>query len=237
MSKSFIYVFVITLCAVMLFSCGNNTNKETTEKIDAQEVVEKLIETGAFGEWSDDAADAALEALGLGLKEIRPDFEILEADSIKTNHGTVYRGTNEAVSVFIKKDMSPATTDDLQTYVRKLYGLTQKIADDGRVIYGFEMKDNAEEANAEWTLDEILAQKGLFGFPKEDYAWAYKKDGQIKRVDVKLLNANQNFPERLQVEFHNALQKSFNETMEEAEKALDQLDEEDFKKAIKEATK
>lgn len=235
-------IFITMMCAVGIVSmmaCGggngnkSNANDESTVEITMDDV-KKLEETGVFGERTKEAAQLAFSKIGLSLDKVTPDYKWLDTDTIKLYRGMVYQGQYEGSAVFLKKDMSETNLEELQAYVRKIYALTQDIADDKKVIYGFEMKSNADEAHAEWLLDDILAQPGIFGLPKTSYDWGFKREGKLMRMFIELLDANKNYPARLQIRFYSALQKSFSDTMNDLEKALE---DPEVEKAVKDALK
>ncbi|MBR1964916.1 MAG: hypothetical protein IKA19_09520 [Muribaculaceae bacterium] len=228
------FITLLSAASIMIMSaCSGSDNANNSAKITAEDV-EEIVETGMFGERSKGAAQSAFKKIGLSIDKIKPDFEYLDEDTLKAYRGVVYRDNYEGSAVFIKKDMSDASEDEFKAYVRKIYAQTQEIADDHKVIYGFESKSNPEEANAEWSIDEILAQKGIMGFPRTSYDWGFKRDGKFMRMNVDLLSANKKYPQRLEIHFYGALQKSFDDTMKDAEKALE---DPEVQKAIKDAFK
>lgn len=230
--KKVILAMVCMAALLLATACGGGGKKES-DKITTEDV-EKLVETGAFGERTKDAAQSAFKKIGLSIERVAPDFEWLDTDTIKLYRGVVYRGKYEALAVFLKKDMSETTEDEMKAYVRKVYALTQEIADDKKVVYGFEQKSAADEALAEWQIDDILAQPGILGFPRTSFDWGFKRDGKLMRMKVDLLDENKKYPKRLQINFYEALQKSFDDTMKDAEKALE---DPEVQKAIKDALK
>lgn len=110
--------------------------------------------------------------------------------------------------------------DEFEAYVRKIYALTQEIADDNKVVYGHEKVGDVNKADDEWSVDKILVQT-ILGFKMDAYDWGFKQKGVYKRMCVELIDANKKFPARLKINFYDALQKSFEETMSDAEKALE----------------
>ena len=231
--KKLYILFISVACVLLMTACGGGNTENKENKI-TMEDVEKLVETGVFGERTKDATQSAFKCIGLSFDKISPDFEYLDEDSLKAFRGVVYKGNYEGSAVFIKSDMTDTSIDELKAYVGKIYALTQEIADENKVIYGFETKSKAEEALAEWSLDEILAQKGFLGLPRTSYDWAFKRDGKIMRMNVELLSENKKYPKRLEIHFYGALQKSFDETMKDAEKAME---DPEVQKAIKDALK
>lgn len=228
------FIALLSAAGIMIMTaCGSGDSTQKSEQITAEDVAE-IVETGVFGKRTKEAAESAFKCIGLSIDKIKPEFEFIDEDSLKAYRGVVYNGNYEGSAVFIKTDMTDTTEDELKAYVGKVYALTQEIADDNRVIYGFESKSNADEANAEWTLDEILSQKGILGFPKTSYDWGFKRDGKYMRMNVDLLSANNKYPKRLEIQFYGALQKSFDDTMKDAEKAME---DPEVQKAIKDAFK
>lgn len=227
--------FYLTLtCMASLFmmtACGGNTT-DSSDKITAEDV-EELVETGMFGKYSMDAAQAGFKGIGLTVEKVAPDYKYLTEDSIKAFHGIVYQGRHQATAVFIKEDRTDASREEFEAYVRKIYAVTQDISDDKKVVYGFEKRSKAEEAAEEWAVDDILAQN-MFGMKLSSYDWGFKRDGKYMRMSVELTDANKKYPARLKVTFYDALQKSFDETMKDAEKALE---DPNVQEAIKDAFK
>lgn len=161
-------VYVVSL--VIMTACDGSNAKKDSGKITTEDM-EKQVKTGAFGRRTKEAARVAFKGIGLGIDEIEPNHGYLDVDTVKIYRGVVHQGRYEGSVVFIKKDMSETNHDELKTHVRKMYALTQKIADDKKVVYGFEMKSDTDGALAEWAVDDILAQKGILGFPRETYDW------------------------------------------------------------------
>lgn len=217
------------LCVFTLFvlvSCGGNK----TDKVTADDI-KKVVETNVFGERTKDACEAAFDGVGISINDIEPNYKYLDVDTLKIYHGVINRGRYEGSAIFIKSDMSDVSREEFEAYVRKIYALTQTISDTKSVIYGFEKKNTLEDAESEWSVDDILAQK-ILGFNLSAYDWGWKRDGKFKRMSVELIDANKKYPARLKVHFYDALQKSFDDTMKDAEKALE---DPEVQKAIKDA--
>lgn len=215
-------VFLALMCGaavVMFIACGNG-NKKADSTRTLKEVTEKAFETGILGERTKVAVQAAFKGVGLTLSQVEPDYKYIDEDTLKIYRGVVYQGRYEGSAVFIKTDNTDVSREEFESYVRKIYAVTQKIADEGKVINGFERKSKPEEAVMEWAVDDILAQK-ILGFPLDAFDWGFRLKGKYMRIAVSLLKANKKYPARLQVHFYDALQKSMDETMKDAEKALE----------------
>ncbi len=203
---------------IMMTACGGGSKKSAEDNV--VKALEEAFETGAFGDRTKEAAQAAFKSIKLTLADVEPGYAYIDVDTVKIYRGVVYRGTNQAIVAYIKADRTDASREEFEVYVRKIYAVTQKIADGGKVIYGFEKKSTVEEAESEWAVDDILAQN-ILGFPLNSYDWGFKQDGKFKRMEVSLLDANKKYPTRLEINFYDALQKSMSDTMKDAEKALE----------------
>lgn len=226
--KKFYLALTCMASLIMMTACGGKTTD--SDKITADDV-EELVETGLFGKFSREAAQAGFKGVGLTIEKVAPDYKYITEDSVKAFHGVVYKTNRSAMATFIKEDMSDVSREEFEAYVRKIYAVTQEISDDKKVVYGFEKHSNADEANAEWPVDDILAQK-MFGMELSSYDWRFKRNGKFYRITVELMKAGKKYPARLHISYNEALQKSFEESMKDAEKALE---DPEVQEAIKDA--
>ncbi len=228
MKKLFIALMCIAGLAIAT-ACGGG---DSSEKKSVEEVTEEIIETSMFGDPTMKACKAAWDkGLGLSFDKIEPDYKYIAEDSIKAFRGVLCRGRYQGYATFVKEDRTDVSREEFEAYVRKLYAATQSIADGGKVIYGWESKSTAEGAETEWPVEEILGRKFL-GMPMTNLDWGFKKDGNFKRISVELVDANKKYPARLSIQFYDALQKSIDDTMKDAEKALE---DPEVQKTIKDA--
>ena len=189
---------LMCMAAVMMFTaCGGGNSKKKA----------------ADGK-TKTACEAAFRCIGLTLDQVKPNYKYLDEDTLDMYHG---RGRYEGSVVFFKADKSDVSREEFENYTRKIYGVTQKIADEGKVIHGFERKSALEKATAEWPLDEIFSQ---LGSASGTYEWRFRHNGEFMSMEVKLINAGKKYPARLKVRFCGALQKSLDDTRKDAEKAL-----------------
>lgn len=222
------------IAAVIMFTaCGGSSNKKASDGKTTLEDGKQVIETSVLGDMTKSACEAAFNGIGLTLDQVKPDYKYLDVDTLNIYHGVANRGRYEGSIVFIKEDMTDVSREEFESYIRKMYSVTQEIADEGKVIYGFERKSALEEATAVWPVDEILAQK-ILGFPLSSLDWGFKRNDKFMSMNVELLDANKKYPARLQVHFSEALQKSFDDTMKDAEKALE---DPEVQKALEDALK
>lgn len=216
-------IFTTLICIVsvaIISSCGNGASEGEKAAKNVKEKVEEITQTGMFGDKTRKAADAAFKKVGLSVDKLAPGFDYRDEDSIKVFTGVIYQGKYEASAIYVKKDMTDVTREEYEAYVNKIYALTKEIAEDGKAIYGFELKSNPEEAMSEIPVEEILS-KNILGIKISMGDWGFKKNGELKRMAVELIDANSKWPARLKVNYYSALQKSFDDTMKDAEKALE----------------
>lgn len=218
-------LFITMICGAGLLitaACGGgngNATSESADKIAAEDVLKEL-KTGILGDPTMEAAQAAFAKIGLSVDKVAPEYNYIKEDSIKAFRGVLYQARYEGTAIFVKEDMTDVSRDEFEAYVRKIYALTQEIADDNKVVYGHEKAGDVNKADDEWSVDKILAQT-ILGFKMDAYDWGFKQKGVYKRMCVELIDANKKFPARLKINFYDALQKSFEETMSDAEKALE----------------
>ena len=105
------------------------------------------------------------------------------------------------------------------------------MADEGINIYGFEKKDKQEEALSELSLDQLFANDEKAIIYLGMYSWSYRLNGTMLTVSMTLDQTRGDQPKYYaRVQIYPGLTKSFDETLKDAEKALER---EDVQEAIK----
>ena len=126
--------------------------------------------------------------------------------------------------------------------MRRIYAVTKKAADNGINVYGFEDKSDKDEAYAEKDLEQMIKDNNgttILGIEiyVGNYSWSFLKDGVLHRCDVDLLEKNDT-KLGYSVKMYKGLQKSFDETMKDAEEALSDPEvQKQLEKALKDAAK
>ena len=204
--------------ALMMVSCKGG-NKSAAEG--AEETVEEATEFN--GEmFSKEAVQFYVKNFKLKFKDIEADYAY--DDSNKYNFAGEAR---QIAAGFPVKEGESFTDEQYNAFVTKIYNATKAVADNGICVNGFEKKDNKDEAMAEYTLEEALAGTTVFGIRIDDASWAFLLDGKFNVASVSKLSAGNG----CMVKIYEGLQKSFNETMEDAEKVLEEIDKDPAKKA------
>lgn len=229
------------LClGLMVAACGGNAsqnaeNVENAEKVNTEKVKKLLKDLSYDEKGTEEAANMCLEEgfkIDAEFADWKPSYEII---TDKTGfHGDATLVSYTAIAVYPKAgegDAMKVTDEEIHEVVRKVYTATAAVAEGGINIYGFEKFDNKEEAEKEFPLDELVAQTGIFA----DYAWRFKQDGKIRGARVEIKNVYQGKENAIRIEIYTtALQKSFNSTMNDVDKALDDPNvKKVFDKAVK----
>ncbi len=238
--------------AAMLIASGctkKNKNLTADGKIDVDKVAEKVMQNEFSGEsYSKEAAVHFFkEGYGISFDDLKPEYPLNE-ESKYTYYGekNKYTGNVDVLANFKIADDTQYTKEDHENNVRRIYALTKAISENGINMYGFEEKNTKEEAYAEKDLEEMI-QKGkgstfmgaelYFG----SYGWAFLKDGKLQHCEVSLLESpkqeekDEHGNKRkigYAVKMYKALDKSFDESLEDLDKALE---DPEVQKQVKEA--
>ncbi|MBO4476537.1 MAG: hypothetical protein J5737_07445 [Bacteroidales bacterium] len=236
---------LILMCAagiVLCASCGNNGGKKSdkkTDKVDIEKVADKVIKDAFEGEkYSKEAAEYYfLKNEGIKLSDLAPDYKLNE-----TSKYTYYGDERDALANFKIQEGDTYTKEQHIENVRRIYAITKKASDNGMNVYGFEEKSAKEEAYAEKDLEKMIQDNNgskIFGIEIYigSYGWSFVKDGALHRCEISLLEKD-DVKLGYSVKMYKGLQKSFDETMEEAEKMLEDPEvQKQVEKALKDASK
>ena len=148
----------------------------------------------------------------LKLADVQPDFAFTEReegfDSFNGN------GVNNAKAVYLKKDGSDITPEEWNAYVTKIYNVTKKLAQDGKVVRGF--GSNLDVKTREQALEEVTLDKVLNGDKNQE--WAFLKDDLFEACYVSMQNLSN--AKYVTVTFAEGTQKNLEEALKDAEKYL-----------------
>ena len=148
----------------------------------------------------------------LKLTDVQPDFAFTEReegfDSFSGN------GVNNAKAVYLKKDGSDITPEEWNAYVTKIYNVTKKLAQDGKVVRGF--GSNLDVKTREQALEEVTLDKVLNGDNNQE--WAFLKDDLFEACYVNVQNLSN--AKYVTVTFAEGTQKNLEEALKDAEKYL-----------------
>lgn len=235
-------LLAILLAAVMLLvfaSCGGNGGNEDNtekndEKINAEDVINKeLEEAEEHDSFSQGAVEYYLKkTAGIKLDELAPDWEWKLKSDYSAYADDPASGTGHAVITFTKAE-GEVTDDEFDAWYKKVFDATAKASDDGYNIRGYEFAGDGEDALGEVTLDEALDSWLMKG-------WGFRVDGKNYVVYVSDEYDNNKdselgklfYYDGAKVDIGVGLQKSFSDTMDEAEKYMSE-NEDEIRDAIK----
>ena len=241
--KRVLFIVISVACALALVSCGGKGSKKATEsgdgKVDIEKVAKNLEKEAFEGEkYSKEAAEFYFKKNeGIKLSDLAPEYKLNE-----TSKYTYYGDEHDVLANFKIQDGDTYTKEQHIENVRRIYALTKKVADNGINVYGFEDKSNKDEAYAEKDLEKMIEDGNgtkILGVEiyLGDYGWSFLKDGELHRCEIDLLEKNDT-KLGYAVKMYKGLQKSLDETMKEAEKALEDPEvQKQLEKALMDAAK
>ena len=228
----------MVLCA----GCGNKGGKKSDNKdgkVDIEKVADKMVQKAFEGEkYSKEAAEYYfLTNEGIKFKDLAPDYKLDESSKY-----TFYGDEHDALANFKIQEGDTYTKEQHIENVRRIYAVTKKAADNGINVYGFEDKSDREEALSEKDLEKMIEDNNgttIFGIEiyVGSYGWSFLKDGVLHRCEISLLEKNDT-KLGYSVKMYKGLQKSFDDTLKDAEKALEDPEvQKQVEKALKDAAK
>ena len=242
-------IALMCLAALTMFTACNKKAKNTTAdgKVDIEKVADKMMKEAFEGEsYSKEAAVYYFKkGYGINFDDLKPDYPLNE-ESKYTFYGeeNKYSGNIDALANFKIADDTKYTREDHENNVRRIYALTKAVSENGINMYGFEEKNTKEEAMAEKDLETMIEKgKGSTFMGVElyygSYGWAFLRNGKLYHCEVSLLESPQEKDEAgnqrkmgYAVKMYKALDKSFNDTMQDLDKALE---DPNVQKQVKEA--
>ena len=240
--KRFAFILMCVAGLAIVASCGNNGNKKAEnkdDKVDIEKVADKVLQDAFEGEkYSKEAAEYYFRKNeGIKLSDLAPDYKLNE-----TSKYTYYGDEHDALANFKIQEGDTYTKEQHIENVRRIYAVTKKAADNGINVYGFEDKSDKAEALSEKDLEKMIQDNNgttIFGVEiyLGSYGWSFLKDGVLHRCEISLLEKDDT-KLGYSVKMYKGLQKSLDETIEEAEKALEDPEvQKQVKKALQDATK
>ena len=228
-----------------LASCGGKGGKKAAGKdgeVDLGKVVENIEKQTFDGEKNTKEAAAfwMKKNFGIDVKDLTPDFALTTA--APGNYD--FLGEEQLSSYVSYKSDAQLSYDEVEAYVKKVYAVTQKAADDGKNVYGWRV--SAKHAD-EKPVEELLKEgwMDIFGFKvfSGSYSWSFIKDGIYYDVDVnafekKFEGSDDKLPYGARVTIGKGLQKSMDDTMKDVEAALEDPEvQKQMEKALKDLSK
>ena len=237
MKKLFV-LFIICAMSFSLVACGTeeesaNSNSEISSsvevdegKIDASEVVEQALEEAEeLDSFSMEAVEHYLKYYGISLSDLEPawDWELPNDRCAYADNPA--NGGGHAVVIF-KYTGGELTDEEINDYFASVFRATADASDDGYNIIGYEFAGDGEDALAETTFEDAM-DSWMPG-------WAFRKDGKCMVVYVSSQYDNDKESELDRLFYYYGvkfdlgvgLQKSFDDTWEDAEEAFEEYEDE-----------
>lgn len=148
----------------------------------------------------------------LTLADVQPDFDY--AEKLEGYDCFMGNGVNLAKAVYCKKDGSEITPEEWNAYITKIYNVTKKLAQDGKVVRGF--GSNLDVKTREQALEELPLEQLLNG--KDNLEWAFLRDDRFEGCYLNRINTSKN--KYITLSFAEGLQKNMEEALKDAEKML-----------------
>lgn len=221
MKKQFLTI-ICAAFAVLMVSCGGSKSGSAEGAAAGEETAEAAEFSGET--YSKDAVEFYLKNFKLKFSDVEPGFAYDDSDS-KNFKGEA----RDVIAGFPTKGDKELSAEEYKEFVTKVYNATKAVSENHICMYGFEKKSKKEEAMAEQTLDAVMkGDSPVAGFHTDAVSWTYMVDGQLMIVDINRLSDKEGCYVRVSV----ALQKSMDETLDDAEKAIEEIDKDPNKKAI-----
>ena len=242
-------ILITLLCAASVFAftaCGNKGGRKAASEdgdVDLGKVVENIENATFNGEKNTQEAAAFWfkKNYGISIADLKPDFELSTEEPGKYD----FLG-EEVLSSYVtyKSASGNLSKDEVEAFVKKVYAVTEKVAEDGKNVYGW---NNSEKHAEVKPIEEILkaGYMDVFGFKVfvGIYSWSFVKGGIYYDVDVNFLEkkvegSSDKVPYGARVTVGKGLQKSFEDSMSDVEKALDDPEvQKQMEKALKDLSK
>lgn len=226
-------LLALLLAMMMIFSlaaCGeqggggksNKDGEKTNAEDSAKDVLDEAEELDSF---SEAAVEHYLKAYGISYEELKPDweYEISENGAYADDPAS---GSGHAVVIFKTSDSSELTDEQIKEYYEQVFKITAAASDDGYNIIGHEFVGEGENP-----ADETTLEKALSSFLQ---GWCFRKDGKSMAVYVSDIYDNDKDSELdrlfysygVKFDIGVGLQKSFDDTLDDVEDALEEHEDE-----------
>ncbi|MBO4462727.1 MAG: hypothetical protein J5797_00850 [Prevotella sp.] len=224
-------IYLALMCMAgftLMTACGGKSDKkdgEAANEENTEQNAEQKDEAGATADSDSPTAkfEAALkECYGLTFDQVKPDFAISETN--KQGASMFYGDTRDADAKanLLKADGTNPTQEEFNAYATKMYNLTKSISQDGKNIVGFNEASTSAEALAEKPIDKCIG-KNEYDVDIIMTGWAFRMNDTFYQCDVSQGIARNGNPEPIELRLYKGLQKSLSESMEDADKAMEQL--------------
>lgn len=221
-------IYLALMCMVsltLMTACGGSKDNKNAEAANDDETTEQKNDATATAADTDSPMakfEATLKSCyGLTLDQVKPDFAFSETNKQGTS---MFYGDNQSdvKANLLKADGTDPTQEEFNAYATKIYNLTKSISQDGKNIVGFIEAKTKEEALAEKPIDKCIG-KNEYDVDIIMTGWAFRLNDQFYQCDISQGIARNDNPMPIEFKIYKGLQKSLSESMEDADKAMEQL--------------
>jgi hypothetical protein len=237
--KKIITVALALMLALSLAACGGNMSGGSStegDKVDINDVAEQALDDAiAQNAFSEGAGAAAIKKLGgVDEKDITPDWNWTTDDSTMMNYGNGSDYGHGSL-LFIKDSTDDLTEAEYLAWARKVYDATAKVSELGYNCYGWNVGDGSNP-DGEISFDEAM------GVDSDAWVfmagWCYKYNGKYIWVNIEQVENPEKESEvtddfefiyhyyGVGIDISVGLQKSFDDTMQDAEDAFEEYGDE-----------
>lgn len=194
---------------------GDATEQDSEQKAEAKTTADSDSPIAKF-------ETALKDCYCLTFDQVKPDFAISETD--KQGHSLFYGDTRDADAKanLMKADGTDVTQEEFNAYATKMYNLTKSISQDGKNIVGFNGASTSAEALAEKPIEKCIG-KNEYDVDIIMTGWAFRMNDTFYQCDVSQGIARNGNPMPIELRMCKGLQKSLSESMDDADKAMEQL--------------
>ncbi|MCQ2135959.1 MAG: hypothetical protein MJY67_03495 [Bacteroidales bacterium] len=218
---------ILCLSALILSACAGGNNNQS-ENNDEQAAPEAAAEFSGNPNSKEGVAHTMKNSFGVSLEAVAPDYEY-NADA---ERAFIVERNLASASFISKEPIEEMTAQVLNPIAKKVYEATKAVSETGANVFGFEEKDTKDAAMAEKSFEQVCEDAKMMGFFIGSYQWGFVKNGKLQRCIVQKLDNGYS------VTFYEALNKNFDETVDEAAKALDDaMNDPAKKKEVEDALK
>jgi len=222
MKKNILTIMTIA-CAMFMVSCGG---KKSADAEANSESTEQTSEEFSGDASSIEAVEHYIQSYKLKFSDIEPSFSYNKEKTVYFN------GAASGVDVIFCPTEGEFNTDMMTEAVKKIYAATKAIADGGKIIVGWEDVESKEAAMKELPLEEVLKGKEIMGMKIDQYSWAWQQDGKFRRCNIEEAEDLRNGDKiGYKVSIYQALEQSMEDQLEDAAKAIEDVENDPAKKA------
>lgn len=216
--KKFMMLIFILVMALSLAACGGGSEGGDGKTLDAEKVIEENVD---FDSFSVDAVEYFLKkAVNMELSAIEPDWEYTIKD-----YGAYADDPSNAyghAAICFTKPEGELSDEEYDVWRKKVFDATAAASQDGHNIVGWEFAGDGKEATDEVSLEDT---SGGWGFRYNDtFMVVYVSMDYDTEKDS--ATAGRLYYDGVEADIAVGLQKSFDETMEDAEQYLEENEDE-----------